>query len=477
VVSNRSTGSGPAVAWLFHRLLAALFLVAWLSLGAQILELIGSRGLLPLQEFIETARGNISLGQFPTLFLLSAADRVLTTGIWVGIALAVSAFLGLRPRLCFALSTVLYLSYTVAARTFLTFQWDNLLIESGMLAAFLPADRPARWAHVLFRLLLFKLYWESGIAKWQSHLGDWQDGSAMTFYYETAPLPTWLAWYAHALPEWWHHFESRAVLVLELIVPFAFFAPRRFRLAAFWMLTGFQLLNLATANYGLFCYLSLALHVFLLDDRDVAWLRPWRQRARDALPRGMSWWRRGARSTVALTVTAAFVLVSAADAWLSFGPDGQLKQRLAPWRTWYGPWRLVNSYHLFGFITRERIEPEMQTSDGTTWETHHFHYKPGDPLRAPPFVAPHQPRVDFRLWFYGLGFRAARPAYVAALLDRLCHDPDAVQRLFRSHLPARPRVARIAYWRYHFTTAAERRESGAWWKRELLATTRPVPCS
>src|SRR5207244_2713248 len=83
--------------------------------------------------------------------------------------------------------------------TFLSFQWDNLLLECGALASLLPGDRsdpPARVVHVLFRLLLWKLYFESGIAKWQSHLGDWIDGSAMLHYYETAPLPTLLGWFS-----------------------------------------------------------------------------------------------------------------------------------------------------------------------------------------------------------------------------------------------------------------------------------------
>ena len=95
----------------------------------------------------------------------------------------------------------------------------------------------------------------------------------MTFYYETAPLPTWLGWWAHNLPAAWHHFESRAVLVLELVVPFAIFGTRRLRLATAALFTGFQILNIASANYGFFCYLALALHVFLLDDGDLAWVR------------------------------------------------------------------------------------------------------------------------------------------------------------------------------------------------------------
>ena len=209
-------GSGPAVARLYARTFALIGLVAWLSLGAQVRVLIGSRGLLPAGEFIAAARGTpgISVLDLPTIFWWFQADAVLVAGVAVGVLLSLAALLGFRRRICFALSTVLYLSYATVARDFLSFQWDNLLLECALLAACLPTDRPAPLAHFLFRLVLFKLYFESGIAKWQSPLRDWHDGSAMTYYYETAPLPTRLAWFAHALPAWWHRFESWATLVL-----------------------------------------------------------------------------------------------------------------------------------------------------------------------------------------------------------------------------------------------------------------------
>jgi hypothetical protein len=268
-------GSGSAVAALFGMLFALVSLVAWLSLGVQVRRLIGSHGLLPLADFIEAAReaGVARWTRLPTIFLWTQSDGALVAGIAVGVGLSLAALLGLRRRLCVGLSTVLYLSYVVAGRVFLGFQWDNLLLECGLLAVFLPTTRRAPVAHFLFRALLFKLYFESGLAKWQSPLGDWQDGSAMTYYYETAPLPTALAFYAHNLPTWWHHLESRATLVLELVVPFAIFGPRRARLATAAALTGFQAVNALTANYGFFCYLATALHVFLLDDGDLARVR------------------------------------------------------------------------------------------------------------------------------------------------------------------------------------------------------------
>jgi hypothetical protein len=146
----------------------------------------------------------------------------------------------------------------------------------------------------------------------------------------------------------------------------------------------------------------------------------------------------------------------------------------------------VNTYHLFAAVTRERIEPEFQTlaegspealaDDDAAWVPQHLRHKPGDARRAPDFVAPHQPRVDFQLWFYGLRFRQREPAYVSALVERMCEDPAGVQPLFRAPLPRHPAAVRIVYWQYTFASSAERRATGAWWRRARVAVSRGVPC-
>jgi hypothetical protein len=472
--------SGPAVARLFHRLLALVFLDAWISLGRQVHLLIGAHGLMPIHQYLARARFQLSFTDFPTLFWLGVGDGTLTVGVLAGVALSLLALFGVRPRALAAVQVALYLSFATAGRTFLGFQWDNLLLECATFAVFLPRDRRAPWIHTLFRLILLKLYWESGVAKWQSDLHDWQDGSAMTYYYETAPLPTALAWFAHHAPVWWHHFESWATLAFELGVPFGIFVgarPVRYACAA--ILTGFQLVNAATANYGFFCYLAAALHVFLLEDADVervaafarAHLRLRPPPPVDERPRP-KWHRVGAG-----LVLAVFLAVSAIDALVSFANSDALFAALMPVRRVYAPFRLINTYHLFAHITRVRIEPDFQTTDdGTTWISHDFRHKPGDPQRRPDWVAPHQPRVDFQLWFYGLAYRAGTPEYVANLIERLCRDPLAVQALFRTPPDLHPKAARIVYWQYHFTTADERRATGARWKREPVDVTEAVPC-
>src|SRR5262245_16469483 len=69
-------GSGPAVARLFHRLLALVSLSAWLSLAVQVRVLIGSQGLLPLRPYLEAARraGEPTFWRFPTIFWWGASD-------------------------------------------------------------------------------------------------------------------------------------------------------------------------------------------------------------------------------------------------------------------------------------------------------------------------------------------------------------------------------------------------------------------
>ena len=271
---------------------------------------------------------------------------------------------------------------------------------------------------------------------------DWQDGSAMTFYYETAPLPTWLAFTAHHLPVWWHHFESRATLVLELVVPFADLraAPRAPRPPRS-LFTCFQICNAATANYGFFCYLAAALHVFLLDDVDVdrAGARAARclpAAIRGGVERRSSSARRRRRGGAGRDRAAA---AAATVRWLGRAGAALLRPRVARRRAaTRSPSRdavLSVAAPLFelnrAVSPGEQLPPVRRRSRASgsspscrRWPAADGAEPPigrrrpldaarslaqaGRSARAPDFVAPHQPRVDFQLWFYGLGVPPAR---------------------------------------------------------------------
>ncbi|KAK1548295.1 hypothetical protein Q3G72_023464 [Acer saccharum] len=483
--------------------LATLFVVAFLSLRSQLLLLLGADGLMPAQDFLQAAAKlpNPYL-RAPTLFWLGASDAALRAALWTALALAGLSLAGLWPRLCLLGCALIYLSFVVVGAPFFNFQWDNLLIESGLLAAFLPTARFAPRRHLLCRLLLLKLYVESGIAKWQSPLGDWTGGTALDAYFETAPLPTFLAWYAHQLPPSVLHALSFSTLALELGVPWLMFGTRRMRLLAAGLLTIFQVFNALSANYGFFVYVAAALHLFLLDEADVSAIeqdarrlsgfvgrtfnqatRPWRRQlgvyqagvwgfwVRLTAPLAGALYQAEALSFIWFCVLWAYV--SCADGLLHFGPDVALGPPLGGLAQ---ATHSINTYRLFGAITTQRIEAEIQVDGGEGFVPAHLWHKPGDPARAPDFVAPHQPRLDFQLWFYGLRPEMT-PRYLRRLAQTLCDNPQALWPLFRPGLPEHIERVRIVFWRYSFSTPAQKAASGAWWQRTALQAQLPWICA
>src|SRR3569832_1321607 len=83
-----------------------------------------------------------------------------------------------------------------------------------------PPRRLALW---LLRALLFKLIFASGVVKLTSHDPTWRNLTALTFHFETQPLPTWTAWYMHQLPLWAHKALCAGMFGVELVVPFFIF--------------------------------------------------------------------------------------------------------------------------------------------------------------------------------------------------------------------------------------------------------------
>ena len=134
------------------------------------------------------------------------------------------------------------------------------------------------------------------------------------------------------------------------------------------------------------------------------------------------------------------------------------------------PFRSINGYGLFRSMTTARPEIVVEVSlDGTDWREQPFRWKPGDPGRAPGFVQPHMPRLDWQMWFAALDPAGAEP-WLQALMDGLLAQSPAVTRLLGEPPfdDTPPRHVRLAYYRYEFTTWDEGRETGDWWRRELM---------
>jgi hypothetical protein len=140
------------------------------------------------------------------------------------------------------------------------------------------------------------------------------------------------------------------------------------------------------------------------------------------------------------------------------------------------PLRSVNSYGLFAVMTTTRPEIIVEGSnDRQTWLAYEFKHKPGDAQRRPGFVAPHQPRLDWQMWFAALGTYRENPWFINFCVRLLQGSPEVLALLERNPFPNRPpRYVRATVYEYRFTSAAERRATGAWWRREFKGEYCPV---
>ena len=135
---------------------------------------------------------------------------------------------------------------------------------------------------------------------------------------------------------------------------------------------------------------------------------------------------------------------------------------------WISPFRSVNQYGLFAVMTTTRHEIIIEGSnDGQNWLAYEFKYKPGDPGRRPQFVAPHQPRLDWQMWFAALGTYQDNPWLVNFCFRLLQGTPEVLALLGHNPFPdAPPRYIRAVVYQYHFSNFQERRAKGVWWRRE-----------
>ena len=150
-------GSYAFGTWLFLRLLGLVYLCAFWSLGTQVRGLVGSDGIIPAQELMMSAhqwadaRGLGVIARFlalPTVCWLGAGDLVLVSLCTIGAALSLFQIAGLASALVLPLLWLLYLSLSTVCGEFLSFQWDALLLETGLLAMVLApwtlVHRPLR---------------------------------------------------------------------------------------------------------------------------------------------------------------------------------------------------------------------------------------------------------------------------------------------------------------------------------------------
>ena len=470
--------------WLFLRCLGVIFLIAFLSLWVQVQGLIGPEGILPVADFLSALREQVGLERYwlvPTLFWVdsgrTALDLVEAGGVVAGLALIFDFW----PQVALVLCWGLYLSLVSVGQDFLSFQWDSLLLEAGLLALLIAPGQRSRPRQsvpgiglVLLWFLLFRLLFESGAVKLTSGDPTWRHLTALDYHFFTQPLPIWTAWYANLLPEWAKAGGVVTTFVLELCAPWLILLGRWPRRIAFVTTVLLQVMIGGTGNYTFFNLLTITLALLLLDDAAWRKLLPRAllrlidstqvERTHGRLPGTL----RAAVGVVLMVLALGSLLETLVSTPLVPGMDSALRM--------VAPFESVNSYGLFRVMTTARQEIVVEGSeDGVTWKAYEFPDKPGDVTRRPGFVQPHQPRLDWQMWFAALGTFRATPWFQGFLVRLLEGSPDVLALLQENPFPGHPpRYVRAELYDYRFSTSAERQASGAWWVRTPAGSYSPT---
>ena len=452
----------------FERALGAIYLIAFLVTLNQFRPLLGERGLLPATDFLRAVPFRAS----PSLFhLFRYTDRRLAALAWAGIGLSVVATLGIfdgtlvtlpfATMAIFAALWVLYLSVVNIGQTFYSFGWESLLLETGFLAIFVGPSTiaPPITLIVLLRWLLFRVEFGAGLIKMR---GDrcWRDLTCLYYHHETQPMANPLSWFFHRLPKPLHRVEVLGNHFAQLVVPWFLFFPQPIASLAGIVIIATQSWLLLSGNFAWLNVITITLAISSFDNAALGRLI---SLGPGPLGEQPGWY-------IGLVVAVTLLIL-----YLSYRPARNLLSRRQIMNASFDSFHIVGTYGAFGSVTKERYEVIVEgTADPvlnaqTVWREYEFKGKPGDVKRTPAQFAPYHLRLDWLMWFAAMSSPMYHEWFVPFLVKLLEADRPVLRLLRRDPFQGqRPRFVRALLYLYRFTDARERRETGAWWHRELV---------
>jgi hypothetical protein len=484
----------------FTRALGLVYLVAFASLYPQVVSIAGARGISPVGMLFDRMRRDFPLHErvlsFPTLLWLSSADWMLRGLVLAGAVAALLVVAGLWSPWALLACYAAYLSIDPAVE--LGYPWDCALFEAGVLALLLPpleplpslaaTAAPSPMVALAYDVLLARVIWGFGKQKFVGTTR--RDLGYLREFFVNQPIPTPIGWYAHRLPLALHRAAMLLLYAVELVLPFLIFVGGPLRLLPAAGIAGLMAGIQLTGNYGFFNLITLVLCLPLLDLR--------------ASLVGLSLASPADAAVVVILLLG--LLGFPFNSWVTrswpYWPSSpsvasRLLRALGALNRRLMAFRVAHAYGVFPPQATPpfRLIPVIEGSlDGREWREYEYRFIPCHERSRPRFVAPRMPRWDHYVFYDGYGITPSSLIVTAVgggfnpyhfspmpplrrLAQRLAEPESPVRTLLR-HDPFAggppPRYMRANLYALEPTTPAERRESGRWWRRQLVAEHLPT---
>jgi hypothetical protein len=477
-----SAARAPETYWLTRfvvlRLLGCVYAVAFLAAAKQILPLIGTHGLLPLEPFLQRvsdALGSTSAGFFrlPSLFWFAHSDTVLQASAWFGFGLSCVVVAGYANAVLMTLLWALYMSFVHLGQDWYGYGWEIQLLETGFLAIFLcplldgrpfPKREPPLVVLWLFRWLIFRIMVGAALIKLRGDI-VWRDLTALYYHFETQPIPNPLSRWFHFLPHWVLKGGVLFNYLAELIAPWFAFYPRVARHIAGVILVAFQFTLILGGNLSFLNWLTIVPALACFDDSF------WSRLLSGILVQNAATASAAAKPRRPMRVAARTVAVIVGV--LSFQPVVNMISPQQIMNTSFDPLDLVNTYGAFGSVGRERLNVVFEGTyagvpdEHAVWKAYSYKALPVELNRRPPLIAPYQPRLDWQMWFASMSGPQQYPWTLHLVWKLLHNDPGALSLFGGNPFPSRPPTyIRAVLYRYEFAKPGNAEDN--WWKSEEL---------
>ena len=488
--------------WILLRAVGVVFIIIFSGIINESAALIGPHGLVPLPDVMAQLRSAQptaweSYLKAPTLFWFSSSPAMIQAVQWGGLFAAIALLANVLPRLALLGCWLSLLSFARGWLIFSDPQIDWLMLEVALLcipfapAGFRPgigaASPPRPLVIFMVRWLLFRVMFESGLAKILSGDPHWANLSAMDTLYEVAPCPTILGYFDHQLPHFWHVGEAILTFAAELVAPLlAVFAGRRGRWWAFWLWLALQAGIQLTCNFGWLNTASIALGLLLFDDQ--------------MLTAAARWFRRPALAQYLANSAAPQTWPTPAPAWqrhslsialwlhfylsiIAFGQAASMPRNIVldaisrPLKFIFDGFGSVNAYQLYARLDLQHVIAEFIGSNdgGQTWRPYEFRYFPQRLDHISGFIAPRFPRFEATLQIQFATRDKPTTLYRLVAAQLLAQNPQVLSLFAGNPFPDRPpQMIRVAGYQYKFTDLTTYRATGNFWQRTYTGEYLPM---